>query len=95
MHLTLDIPDEMAQWLTANGQNPSCAAVEALAIERYRSGALTASQARRRLGFETRYELDGFLKSHNVWEHAYDIEDLEHHRETLRLLRAQGRLKTA
>jgi hypothetical protein len=36
----------------------------------YRSGALSAYQARRLLGFETRYELDGLLKMHNTWEHA-------------------------
>jgi hypothetical protein len=29
------------------------------------------------LGFETRYELDGFLKAHGVWERAYSIQDLE------------------
>jgi hypothetical protein len=29
------------------------------------------------LGFETRDEFDGFLKAHQVWEHAYGVEDLE------------------
>jgi hypothetical protein len=28
-------------------------------------------------GFETRYELDGFLKEHEVWHHAYSVEYLE------------------
>ena len=85
-------PGRMAEWLAANGQNSSRAAVEALAIEGYRSGSLSPLQTRLMLGFETRYELDGFLKAHNVWEHAYDLEDLEHDRETMRMLKAEGRL---
>lgn len=28
-------------------------------------------------GFETRCELDGFLKEHRVWERSYSVEDLE------------------
>jgi hypothetical protein len=43
------------------------------------------------LGFEIRYELDGFLKANNVWEHAYSLEDLEKDRETMRQLEAEGR----
>ena len=34
------------------------------------------------LGFETRYELDGFLKERGVF-HAYTMEDLRRERETL------------
>jgi predicted HTH domain antitoxin len=81
--VTVEIPDDMAQRLTSRGQDPARAALEALAIEGYRSGELTAYQTRRLLGFETRYELDGFLKEHNVWEHAYGIEDLERDRRTI------------
>jgi predicted HTH domain antitoxin len=95
MRLTLEIPDELSDWLLANGQDPARAAIEALAIEGYRSGALSPLQTRLLLGFETRYELDCFLRGHQVSEHAYDIEDLEQDRETIRLLRAEGRLKVA
>ena len=63
-----------------------------MAIEGYRSGALSAYQTRRLLRFETRYELDGFLKAHNVWDHAYGLEDLEQDRQTLRQLESEGRL---
>jgi len=83
----------MAQRLMPEGQDPARTTLEAVAIEGYRSGALTAFQTRRLLGFETRYELDGFLKAHNVWEHAYSLEDLEQDRRTLRQLEAEGRLK--
>lgn len=92
MQVTLEIPDEMADWLTASGRNLSRAAVEALAIEGYRSGSLTPLQTRLMLGFETRYELDGFLKAHNVWEHAYSLEDFEHDRATMRQLEAEGKI---
>jgi len=92
MHVTVEIPDDMAQWLAPNGEDPARSTLEAVAIEGYRSGALTASQTRRLLGFETRYELDGFLKAHNVWEHAYDLEDLEQDRKTWDRLEAKGRL---
>ncbi len=92
MQVTVEIPDDMAQWLAPNGEDPARGTLEAIAIEGYRSGALTASQTRRLLGFETRYELDGFLKAHNVWEHAYDLEDLEQDRKTWERLEAEGRL---
>jgi len=93
MQVTLEIPDEMARCLSANGQDPARSTLEAVAIEGYRSGVLTASQTRRLLGFETRYELDGFLKAHNIWEHAYDLEDLEQDRKTWDLLESEGRHK--
>jgi len=92
MQVTLEIPDDMAGRLVTQGQDPARAALEAVAIEGYRSAALSAYQTRRLLGFETRYELDGFLKAHNVWEHAYGIEDLEQDRQTLKLLESEGRL---
>jgi len=72
MQITVQLPDDLAQH-----PDPAREALEALAIEGYRSGALSAYQARLLLGFETRYELDGFLKERGVWDHAYSVEDLE------------------
>jgi predicted HTH domain antitoxin len=93
MQVTVEIPDDMAQRLVAPGQEPARTTLEAVAIEEYRTGALTASQTRRWLGFETLYELDGFLKVRNVWEHSYSLEDLEQDRRTFQQLEAKGRLK--
>jgi predicted HTH domain antitoxin len=93
MQVTVDIPDNLAQSFQAAGRDPARATLEALAVDGYRSGALSAREARSLLGIETRYEFEGFLKSHNVWEHAYGIEDLEHDREVFRRLEAEGRLK--
>jgi len=92
MQVTLEIPDELAHLLFLNGDDPARCVLEALAIQGYRSGSLTASQTRRLLGFGTRYELDGFLKAHNVWEHAYSLEDLEKDRKTWDQLEAESRL---
>jgi len=78
MQITIELPDDLAQ-----RPDPAREALETLAIEGYRSGALTAYETRRLLGFQTRYELDGFLKEHNVWEHAYSLDDLEQDRQTL------------
>jgi uncharacterized protein UPF0175 len=72
MQITVQLPDDLAKRPDA-----ARAALEAFAIEGYRSGALTAHQTRVLLGFETRYELDGFLKEHQVWERAYSVENLE------------------
>jgi hypothetical protein len=89
MEITVDLPEDIAQ-----RPDPAREALEALVIKGYRSGALTAYQTRRLLGFETRYELDGFLKAHDVWEHAYSLEDFEQDRRTLEGLREKKRAET-
>ena len=77
MQITLDIPEAFAAQITAAGKDPAREALEAYAIAGYRSGALTPRQTRELLGITTRYEFDGFLKDHDVWEHAYSVDDLE------------------
>jgi len=72
MQITVQLSDDLAQH-----ENPACEALEALAIEGFRSGALSKDQTRLLLGFNTRYQLDGFLKKHEVWEHVYGIKDFE------------------
>jgi predicted HTH domain antitoxin len=72
MQITVQLPDDLAQL-----PDPARAALEAFAIEGYRSGALSAYRTRQLLRLETRFELDGFLKQHGVWERAYSVEDLE------------------
>ena len=72
MQITVQLPDDLAQH-----SDPAREALEAFAIEGYRRGALSAYQTRLLLGFDTGYELDGFLKRHEVWEHAYSLQDME------------------
>ena len=54
MQVTLEIPDDMDQGLMSLGKDPARATLEAVAIEEYRSGALTALQMRRLLGLTRR-----------------------------------------
>ena len=61
------------------------AALESLALESYRSHVLTAAQLRRLLAFETRMQVDAFLKEHEIFD--YSAADFEQDREALRELR--------
>ena len=85
MEVTVQIPDDIAARLHAGNGDLSRRALEALALEEYKSGQLTKPELRRLLGFETRYELDGFFSAHQVYE-DYTLEDLEQELEGLRRL---------
>jgi len=81
VEITVELPNDLTQH-----PNPAREAVEALAIAGYRSGKLTAFQASRLLGFDSRFEFEGFLKARNIYDHAYSVEDLAGDTETLRKL---------
>src|SRR5262249_4817571 len=85
MQVTLAIPDDVAERLKAAGGDLARRALEGLALEEYKRGHLTKSELRRLLGFETRYELDGFLKIHGVYE-FYSLVDFERERKDLQEL---------
>jgi hypothetical protein len=85
MELTVRIPDELASRMSASGGDLSRRALEALALEEFKNGRITKPELRRLLGFGTRYRLDGFLKSHNVYE-DYTMEDFERDRDALKQL---------
>ena len=76
MNLTVEIPEPLASSLAAGGGDIARRVLEALALEQFKSGLLTESELRQALNFETRYELDGFLKRHEVWL-DYGIEDFD------------------
>jgi len=81
MHqVTLQLPDELSDFLTASGQEPSRAALEAIALEAYRERKLSTAQLRRLLGYHTRMQVHALLKDHGVYLH-YDLADLEHDRQ--------------
>ena len=86
MQITVELPDDIARH-----SDPGREALEALAIEGYRSEKLTHHQAARLLGM-TRFEFDGFLKERQIYDHAYSIEDLERDLADLDKLRAKGLL---
>jgi hypothetical protein len=85
MQITFELPEDIAQELASKWEDLPRAAIESLAVEAYRSHALTAAQVRKMLGFETRMQIDAFLKEHEVYD--FTAAAFEHDRETLRQLR--------
>lgn len=83
--MTVEIPDDLARSLTAAGGDLPRRVLEALALEEYKSGRLSGPGLMQALGFPTRYEMDGFLKHHEVWI-EYTADDLERERVALERL---------
>jgi hypothetical protein len=82
MNVTLSIPDDLVARLSAEGDDISRRALEALAVEGYRAGQLTRPELRRLLGFSTRAELDGFLKGRG-FDESITIAEFERDRRDL------------
>ena len=87
MLITFELPEDIAQGLEAKWTDIPRAALESLALEAHRSNALSAAQLRRLLGFETRVQVDAFLKDHEVYD--FTAADFEQDRDTLRQVRAR------
>ena len=85
MNLIVEIPDEIAGSLGSAG-DLSRRVLEGFALEEYKSQRISKAQLRRLLGLETRYELDGFLKAHQVSPNI-TVEDL---RRDVRDLKSLG-----
>jgi hypothetical protein len=86
MQVTLEVPEDLAPLLGESPGSLSRAALEALALEGLRAGKISVAQARRLLGIGSRYEMDGFLKAHEVFL-ALTVEDVERDAETARSFR--------
>jgi hypothetical protein len=91
MQITLNIPDDLARQVAPEGKDPARVALEALALEGYRSELLSESALRQMLGFQTRMEVHAFLKQHGVYLH-YDVSDLQQDRATALQVRRVGQL---
>lgn len=72
----LDLPDKAVSQLTEEGRDLSRTALEALAIDAYRTNRISAHQLCTLLEIPSRYELDGFLKQHGV-PLEYSVDDFE------------------
>ena len=83
MNLELQIPEEVALLLTSEYADLPRAAVEALALEGYRSKRFSEGLVRQMLGFSSRMQVHAFLKEHGIHLH-YSLEDLDQDRETSR-----------
>ena len=66
MALEIEIPDELAAVYAAEPGRLRRAAIEALVLEGVRSGLLSEFEAGKML-FLSQYEMDGFLKAHDVY----------------------------
>lgn len=90
MQLTVQIPDDIAQRLIEAGGDLSRRALEGLALEgmaleEFKTGNLNKPDLRRLLGFGTRWQLDGLLKAHGVFE-DYTLDDFERECQALKSL---------
>ncbi len=85
MEVIVQIPDDIASHMTEANGDLARRALEGFALEEFKKDRITKPELRRLLGFETRYELDGFLKAHEVYD-DYTMEDLERELESLKHL---------
>lgn len=76
MEVTISLPEDIYQSLRERWGDVSRYALETIAVEGYRTGALREAQVRRLLGLETRFEVHALLKDHRVPLH-YEQADLE------------------
>jgi hypothetical protein len=83
MKLTIEIPDDIGIRLSESGGDLSRRALEAFALAEFRAGRVDERDLLRILGFGTRWRLDGFLKSHGIYD-DYTLEDFERERQTLK-----------
>ncbi|PYS35945.1 MAG: hypothetical protein DMF75_02120 [Acidobacteria bacterium] len=86
MEVRLRIPDDIAAQLQPNGGNLERCALEALAIEGYRSEALSLGQVADMLGLSVD-EADGFLKKRGI-PLLSTIDDFDYDQQVLRELLA-------
>ena len=87
MEITVTVPDDLASSLLSPGQDPARAALEAIGLEAYRQRRISAYQLRTMLGLPSRWDLDAFLKQHEVCD--YTIEDFDEDLETIRAIEAR------
>jgi uncharacterized protein UPF0175 len=85
MQVRLEIPEDLGLRIVADPDELPRAALEGLALEAIRTGKLTPSQGRRLLGIPSRYEMDGFLKAHQVFLDL-TLEDIHKDSEIARAL---------
>lgn len=84
MVVILHLPEDVSHSLTEQWGDVSRHALETLAVEGYRTGALSETQVRRLLEFETRFEVHALLKEHRQPLRYGETEledDLAAHRE--------------
>jgi len=74
--VAIEIPDDIGRVLAAKAGGVSRAVLEAVAVEAYRSGAITTAQVQQMLGLRSRWETESFLQRAEAY-HDYTMMDLE------------------
>ena len=83
MTVTIDIPQEAADLLQkVFGSNLNRSAIEALALEGYRSGKLSRFEVQKIVGFDNRWDTEEWLAAHGATLN-YSIADLHADHKTL------------
>jgi hypothetical protein len=94
MQVTVDIPDDLALQIIPPGADPARAIFEDTLVQAYREEKISSPQLMQALGIETRYELDGFLKAHQVFI-PYSLDDLNRELRVMEHILAGDRKKPA
>ena len=81
MEVTINLLEDVVKAFSANVENIEREVLEATELEGDREGKLSVAQIGRMLAL-SRFEVDEFLKAHNV-PADYSIADLEQDRRTL------------
>ena len=76
MNLAIELPDDVGRALAAQAGGVSRAVLEAVAVEAYRTGAITTAQVQQMLGLGSRWETESFLRR-TEGHHDYTMDDLE------------------
>jgi hypothetical protein len=84
MEVAIQLPDALVQRLQKRWGDLPRRVLESVALEGFRQRLLTTEELRQLLGFETKFEVHGFLKEHEV--PFYTLADLEHDHDTSRQL---------
>jgi predicted HTH domain antitoxin len=88
MTVSIEIPDELERRLRAGWADLPRRALEAVAIEAYRTETLTAAEVGQLLGFGSRWEVEAFL-SRNDARLNYTAADLAEDLKAIRSARAR------
>jgi predicted HTH domain antitoxin len=76
VNVAIEIPDEIGRVLASQAGGISRAVLEAVAVEYYRSGAITPALVQQMLGLGSRWATESFLRRVEAF-HDYTMDDLE------------------
>ncbi|NER19180.1 MAG: UPF0175 family protein [Symploca sp. SIO1B1] len=92
MDITISLPDKIVSSLKENWGDLEERLLEAIVLDAYKEGLISAGKVGELLGIPTRLEADAFLKSKGI-HLTYSEADFEADRQTHEELRREGKLK--